>query len=129
MKGALAPFFMPGKFTYFCRMQSSFSIEQSLSNLQIEALNEIQQASLEANKNSNAVVLLADTGSGKTLAFLLPVTQLLVRDKHITQALIIVPSRELALQIEQVFKKMRTGFTIVCCYGGQKRCCKGCSFG
>jgi superfamily II DNA/RNA helicase len=99
---------------------SSFSIEDTLSNLQIGALNEMQQASLEANKTANEVVLLADTGSGKTLAFLLPVTQLLEK-KHVTQALIIVPSRELALQIEQVFKKMGTGFKITCCYGGHKR--------
>jgi len=100
--------------------ETTFSIENTLSNLQIDELNEMQQASLEANKTSNAVILLADTGSGKTLAFLLPVTQLLDK-RHITQALIIVPSRELALQIEQVFKKMGTGFKITCCYGGHKR--------
>lgn len=100
---------------------STFSIENALTNLQIEALNDMQQASLEANKKADAVVLLSDTGSGKTLAFLLPVTQLLERDKRFTQALIIVPSRELALQIEQVFKKMGTGFKITCCYGGHLR--------
>jgi superfamily II DNA/RNA helicase len=100
--------------------KSSFSIENTLTNLQIEALNEMQQASLEANKTSNAVILLADTGSGKTLAFLLPVTQLL-KKKSVTQALIIVPSRELAQQIETVFKKMGTGMKITCCYGGHKR--------
>lgn len=100
--------------------KSSFSIENTLSNLQIEALNEMQEASLEANKTSNEVILLADTGSGKTLAFLLPVTQLLQK-KSVTQALIVVPSRELAMQIENVFKKMGTGFKITCCYGGHKR--------
>jgi superfamily II DNA/RNA helicase len=100
---------------------TSFSIENTLNNLQIEALNEMQQASLEANKTSNEVLLLADTGSGKTLAFLLPVAQLLEKDKRVTQALIIVPSRELALQIEQVFKKMGSGFKITCCYGGHLR--------
>ena len=99
----------------------SFSIADTLSNLQIDALNEMQEASLEANKTSNAIVLLADTGSGKTLAFLLPITQLLERDKPVTQALIIVPSRELAMQIELVFKKMGTGLKISCCYGGHKR--------
>ena len=100
---------------------SSFSIADALANLQIDALNEMQQASLDANKTSDAVVLLSDTGSGKTLAFLLPVTQLLERDKRVTQSLIIVPSRELALQIERVFKKMGTGFKITCCYGGHLR--------
>jgi ATP-independent RNA helicase DbpA len=81
----------------------------------------MQHASLEANSTNNAVVLLADTGSGKTLAFLLPVTQLLDKNKSITQALIVVSSRELALQIEQVFKKMGTGFKVTCCYGGHLR--------
>lgn len=100
--------------------QSTFSIENALSNLQIEALNDMQRASLEANTTSNAVVLLANTGSGKTLAFLLPVARLLEK-KPVCQALIIVPSRELALQIEQVFKRMGTGFKITCCYGGHLR--------
>ena len=38
-----------------------------------------------------------------------------------TQAMIIVPSRELAIQIEQVFKTMCTGFKVTCCYGGHLR--------
>lgn len=81
----------------------------------------MQQASLEANASHDAVVLLADTGSGKTLAFLLPVAQLLNKTNPMCQALIVVSSRELALQIEQVFKKMGTGFKITCCYGGHLR--------
>lgn len=81
----------------------------------------MQLASLEANKASDSVVLLADTGSGKTLAFLLPIAQLLDKESKVSQAMIIVSSRELALQIEQVFKKMGTGFKITCCYGGHLR--------
>jgi len=100
---------------------ASFSIEDALSNLQIKTLNEMQLSSLEANKANDSVVLLADTGSGKTLAFLLPVAQLLDKEKKVSQAMIIVSSRELALQIEQVFKKMGTGFKITCCYGGHLR--------
>lgn len=106
---------------YFCRMDSLQQIEQSLRNLQIESLNDMQQASLEANKNADSVVLLSDTGSGKTIAFLLPVLQLLKKGTRVTEAMIITPSRELALQIEQVFKKMGTGFKITCCYGGHAR--------
>lgn len=103
-------------------MQStSFSIADALSHLNIKSLNAMQQASLEANASNNSVVLLADTGSGKTLAFLLPVGQLLNSTKPVCQALIVVSSRELALQIEQVFKSMGTGFKITCCYGGHKR--------
>jgi ATP-independent RNA helicase DbpA len=103
-------------------MQStSFSIPDALSNLQIKSLNPMQEASLEANASNDSVVLLADTGSGKTLAFLLPVVQLLKKEKPVCQALIVVSSRELALQIEQVFKKMGTGFKVTCCYGGHLR--------
>lgn len=102
-------------------LSTSFSISDALSNLQIKSLNEMQQASLKANETNDSVVLLADTGSGKTLAFLLPVAQLLDKSKQVCQALIVVSSRELALQIEQVFKKMGTGFKITCCYGGHLR--------
>ncbi|MBO9632864.1 MAG: DEAD/DEAH box helicase [Chitinophagaceae bacterium] len=100
---------------------SSFSIEASLNNLQIRELNEMQLASLEANKTADNIILLADTGSGKTLSFLLPVAQLLNRSLTVTQAMVIAPSRELALQIEQVFKKMGTGHKVTCCYGGHLR--------
>ena len=108
--------------TYFWAMPThSFSIEDILSNLQIKALNEMQLASIEAIKTNNSLVLLADTGSGKTLAFLLPIAEMLDSESLHSQAMIIVPSRELALQIEQVFKKLGTGFKITCCYGGHLR--------
>jgi superfamily II DNA/RNA helicase len=98
-----------------------FSPDSVLANLNIEALNEMQEASLEATSRHNNVVLLSPTGSGKTLAYLLPVLRSLDSSLAQTQALIVVPSRELALQIEQVFKAMGTGFKITCCYGGHKR--------
>ena len=47
-------------------------IQKAISNLKIEALNEMQVASIEANKGQEDCVLLSPTGSGKTLAFLLP---------------------------------------------------------
>ena len=97
------------------------SIPTILSHLKIDALNEMQQAALEAVKQDNDLILLADTGSGKTLGFLLPILQLLDPDNLKTQALVIVPSRELAIQIEQVFKSMSTGFKVTCCYGGHLR--------
>ena len=81
----------------------------------------MQQASLATVPGTDSLVLLANTGSGKTLAFLLPVTQLLDKEKQACQALVIVPTRELALQIEQVFRQMGSGFKITCCYGGHLR--------
>ena len=99
----------------------NFSLKNILTNLQIETLNEMQEASLESARSENDVILLSDTGSGKTLAFLIPILERLDKDNKNTQAMIVVPSRELAIQIEQVFKKMGTGFKITACYGGHKR--------
>lgn len=100
---------------------TNYSVEQILANLNIEALNDMQLASIDANEQHNDVMLLSATGSGKTLAFLLPLLSRLDPESRDTQALIIVPSRELAMQIEKVFKQMGTGFKVTCCYGGHKR--------
>jgi superfamily II DNA/RNA helicase len=97
------------------------SQKDMLAGLHIDTLNEMQQASVKANKEHNNVILLSDTGSGKTIGFLLPVIDRLDTDNALIQAMIIVPSRELALQIEQVFKKMVTSFKVTCCYGGHLR--------
>lgn len=92
-----------------------------LNSLGFDGLNEIQQTSLEANAKNDNVILLSQTGSGKTLAFLLPVLEMLNPSITNVQALIIVPSRELAIQIDDVFRKMQTGFKVTLCYGGHKR--------
>ena len=92
-------------------------IKKALENLNIAELNQMQHSALEAAKKSD-VLLLAPTGSGKTLGFLLPLLGVLDPAVPTVQALILVPSRELALQIEQVFKTMGTGFKVNCCYGG-----------
>ena len=100
---------------------NKYSIEQVLASLKIDALNAMQLASMEASELNKDVILLSATGSGKTLAFLLPILALLNEENKNTQAMIIVPSRELAQQIDHVFKSMQTGFKITCCYGGHKR--------
>ena len=100
---------------------NNISTETILANLKIEALNEMQQASIKANEETDNVVLLSATGSGKTLAYLLPVVGLLCPERKKVQALILVPSRELAIQIDEVFRKMATGYKVTCCYGGHKR--------
>ena len=78
----------------------------------------MQEASLHAAKTGKDVILIAPTGSGKTLAFLLPLLSNLKTGVKGVQALVLVPSRELALQIEQVFKQVGTSFKVNCCYGG-----------
>ncbi len=95
--------------------------ESILNNLGLEAYNAMQLESAAAFSEEQDVILLSSTGSGKTLGFLVPVISKLDPSNPLTQAIIIVPSRELALQIEQVFKSMGTGFKITCCYGGHLR--------
>jgi superfamily II DNA/RNA helicase len=101
--------------------KKKYFLENILTNLKIDALNEMQQASLTANENDDDIILLSATGSGKTLAFLLPILENIDPENKNTQALIVVPSRELAMQIEQVFKTMGTGNKITAAYGGHKR--------
>ncbi|MGB3155673.1 MAG: DEAD/DEAH box helicase, partial [Chitinophagaceae bacterium] len=91
------------------------------AKLKIRSLNEMQLASIEAIEKDDNILLLSATGSGKTLAYLLPLLKLIKPTNPKTQALIIVPSRELALQIESVFKSMGTSFKVTCCYGGHLR--------
>ena len=99
----------------------TYSTAGILSRLKIDSLNEMQSSAIETISKHGNIILLSATGSGKTLAFLLAVLELMDDANKKTQALIVVPSRELALQIEQVFKKMGTDFKVTCCYGGHLR--------
>ena len=86
--------------------------------MNIVSLNGMQKQMLETAQRPNDIILLSPTGSGKTLAFLLPVLQRIDPQTAGVQALVLVPSRELALQIDTVLRKIAAGIKIVCCYGG-----------
>ena len=91
-----------------------------LKNLNIDALNSMQEEAISSFATHNNSVLISPTGSGKTLAFLLGILSELHADVNYIQALIITPSRELALQIESVFRLMNTGYKVNSCFGGHK---------
>ena len=94
-------------------------IASILKKFQITELNSMQQNALAHFKPNQDFVLLSPTGSGKTLAFSLLISKLIHSDKSLkTQSIIIVPTRELALQIESVIKKVMTGYKVLCVYGG-----------
>lgn len=90
-----------------------------LKKLGIDALNPMQEAAGKAITSNTDVLLLSPTGTGKTLAFLLPIIESLDPDCSEIQVLIIVPSRELAIQIEQVIREMGTGYKTNAVYGGR----------
>lgn len=89
--------------------------------LQIQEMNQMQKSTFQASENEQDIILLSPTGSGKTLAFLFPLLRNLQKDISGIQAIIMVPARELALQIEQVFKNMGTDFKVTICYGGHDK--------
>ena len=100
-------------------MKLSPTITQALESLKIESLNPMQEASIDAWREGKDLILLSPTGSGKTLAYLLPLLETLKPDVKGVQAVVLVPSRELALQIDQVFKSMNTPYKAMSCYGGR----------
>jgi len=105
---------------YLCTMINSPKTQaEILAKLGIAALNPMQIEAEKTLQNANDVVLLSPTGTGKTLAFLLPLIASLNADLEEVQLLIIVPSRELALQIEQVIRELGSGFKANVVYGGR----------
>ncbi|MDV7138770.1 DEAD/DEAH box helicase [Maribacter sp. TH_r10] len=90
-----------------------------LDKLRISALNPMQEEALDVIQQSDNIVLLSPTGTGKTLAFLLPLIKTLNPECSEVQALVLVPSRELAIQIEQVVRDMGSGFKVNAVYGGR----------
>lgn len=89
-----------------------------LKNLSITSLNPMQEAVIQKASSKQNLQLVSPTGTGKTLGFLLSVYTALRVNERGVQAVIVAPSRELALQIEQVFRNMKTAFKVSCCYGG-----------
>ncbi len=98
---------------------NSTQVDDTLRRMGINTLNAIQLATLDANLRDKDIILLSPTGSGKTLAYLLSVLLSLNRDCQKVQTLILSPSRELVVQIEQVWRSMSTGFKVKTCYGGR----------
>lgn len=94
------------------------STQSILNALQIPSLNPMQEDAAATIAAKSEVLLLSPTGSGKTIGFLLPIAQLLKKEEKRVQCLVLTPSRELAIQIENVWKKMATGYKVSCCYGG-----------
>jgi superfamily II DNA/RNA helicase len=93
--------------------------KEILEKLGIKKLNPMQEETIKTIHSCNNVVLLSPTGTGKTVAFLLPIIAKLDADWDEVQVLIIVPSRELAIQIEQVTREMGTGYKANAIYGGR----------
>ncbi len=92
-----------------------------LSALGISQLSEMQLSvsKIWKEQEDKDIVLLSPTGSGKTIAYLLPLMERIDTGRDSVQAVVIVPSRELAMQTDEVVKNMKAGVRSICCYGGR----------
>ena len=97
-------------------------IQQAVEELGFEAPTPVQAQTIPfLLDNQNDMVVLAQTGTGKTAAFGLPIIQQIDTSKKHTQALILSPTRELALQIASDlanFSKFTDKINIAVVYGG-----------
>lgn len=94
-------------------------IKEALLALKIEQLTPLQERTINLATDKRDMIVLSPTGSGKTLAYLLPLLEILEKQqpKGIS-VMVLVPSRELAIQVHKVFSSLKSGFNSVCCYGG-----------
>jgi superfamily II DNA/RNA helicase len=101
-------------------MANSIKNQQDiLAKLNINSLNTMQEEAVSVIETTTNTIILSPTGTGKTLAFSLPLLKTLISDSKEVQALILVPSRELAIQIEQVIRSMGSGYKVNAVYGGR----------
>lgn len=92
-----------------------------LSNNGIKTPTPIQEKTIPLIKEGKDVIGEAQTGTGKTLAFLLPIIEGINIEKNEVQALIMAPTRELAIQITEEARRLTQAFdiNILAVYGGQ----------
>ena len=98
------------------------AVLQALRDVGYEAPTPIQAETIPALLAGSDVLGQAQTGTGKTGAFALPVLSKIDVSKAQTQALVLVPTRELAIQVAEAFQRYAThmkGFHVLPIYGGQ----------
>ncbi len=95
-------------------------LKQNLSAKGYKKPTEIQDRTLETLLEGRDILGIAQTGTGKTGAFLIPIIEQLLHKRVNPFALVVVPTRELALQVEEEFKSMTKGLGLfsACFIGG-----------
>jgi len=91
-------------------MPLSAGLQQKLAAAHFTTPTPVQEMAIPHALEGKDVLATAQTGTGKTLAFLLPIMEKLGA-KHVpgVRALILVPTRELAIQVQDVYDKLRFG--------------------
>ena len=95
--------------TTFTELPLSAPLQQKLAAAQFITLTPIQERAIQPALDGKDVIGTAQTGTGKTLAFLIPVIEML-RNEPAAQAraLVLLPTRELAMQVHEVYEGLRS---------------------
>src|SRR5450759_595692 len=93
----------------------------ALANMEITEPTPIQVEAIPALQAGNDFIGQSVTGSGKTLAYGIPLVERVSRDKRVVQALVLVPTRELAIQVNAVLSQLASNrrLTIALLVGGR----------
>jgi ATP-dependent RNA helicase RhlE len=102
--------------TTFTELPLSAALQQKLAAAQFVTLTPIQSGAITPALEGKDVIGTAQTGTGKTLAFLIPMIEMLQRETsreafRQTRALILLPTRELAMQVHQQYQQLRSKTT------------------
>jgi ATP-dependent RNA helicase DeaD len=106
----------------FLELGLTENVVQALRDVGYEAPTPIQAATIPVILAGSDVLGQAQTGTGKTGAFALPILSKIDVTKPQTQAMVLVPTRELAIQVAEAFQRYAThmkGFHVLPIYGGQ----------
>lgn len=98
------------------------AVVRALDDVGYESPTPIQAATIPRMLDGADIVGQAQTGTGKTAAFALPILSRIDVQQRAPQALVLVPTRELAIQVAEAFQRYAThlkGFHVVPIYGGQ----------
>ena len=95
--------------TTFSELRLSSALQRKLAAAQFTNLTPIQQRTIPLALEGRDVIGTAQTGTGKTLAFLIPLIETLDREPtRFTAALVLLPTRELAMQVHEQYEQLRT---------------------
>ena len=96
----------------FAKLDIHSLLQEKIKRKGYEFTTEIQDKTFELLSSGDSVIGIANTGTGKTGAFLIPIINRLIIDKKSHKTLVLVPTRELAQQVEQEFKSLSKGLKI-----------------
>ncbi len=106
----------------FSDLGLSDAVVRAVKSIGYESASPIQAATIPAMLEGADILGQAQTGTGKTAAFALPILSRIDMKKRVPQALVMVPTRELAIQVAEAFQKYAAGspaFHVLPIYGGQ----------